>query len=495
MQATTPQSADSFQWFLVHHNDGDHELSTIPIHGKTQLGRNSDCDVVITSTSVSAYHANIVEEGGVLWLHDLDSTNGTFVNGQPVRNRIRLSGGDTIRCANAIFNVSQKKQDGSETVAKTLRSIQFERLFNGGLLPYFQPIFHIGEKHLRVAGLEMLGRSRVLGLRTPEQMFATATQLNMEIELSGALMRQGFEASHAHLPGDLELFLNTHLMELRDSRLLTSLRNIRESFESRPLTLEVSAAALDEPKDLVNLSKALDQLDIKLAIHNFGAAEPRLFALQDVSPDYIKFDARLIRQIDQAPERHQKFLVGLLRFMDSLGVISVAERVETIGEHETLLEMGFTIGQGIHYSEPSSLPDCIEWLSDNALTESSGEPNTEAGPLIRSFLGPRESETENQTSYHDAEWLLAQPADHYTVQVLSAISLQRAENYVASQPDPQAFAIFCKPGKTRMLYIVVYGMFADREAARKAAGELPALAVSPWIRMLSGVQSEIRGKS
>ncbi len=45
-----------------------------------------------------------------------------------------------------------------------------------------------------------------------------------------------------------------------------------------------------------------------------------------------------------------------------------------------------------------------------------------------------------------------------------------------------------------MICIVVYGLFVDRESARKAASGLPALAVSPWIRMHSGVQSEIRGK-
>ena len=258
--------------------------------------------------------------------------------------------------------------------------------------------------------------------------------------------------------------------------------------------MEVSAAALDEPNDLANLAKALRQLDIKLAIQNFGAAEPRIFAFRDVTPDYVKFDARLIRQIDQAPIQHQKFLVGLLRLMESLGINSVAERVETREEHETLLEMGFNLGQGIYYSEPSSLPDCLALLT---VTDHSVHPtafNAKARPLIRSFLRPRESNAEHQRPYHDAEWLLNQPADHYTVQVLSAISLKRAENYVASQSDPQAFSIFCKPGKTRMLYIVVYGLFSDRESARKAASELPALAVSPWIRMLSGVQSEIRGK-
>ena len=65
------------------------------------IGRGSDCDVVLPERQVSRHHARIerVSEG-VYALHDLGSKNGTFVNGEEVRDRPRiLEDGDEIQIA------------------------------------------------------------------------------------------------------------------------------------------------------------------------------------------------------------------------------------------------------------------------------------------------------------------------------------------------------------------------------------------------------------
>ena len=59
------------------------------------LGRSLDSDHVITDKRVSRDHAVIKEIDGQVCLVDLDSTNGTFVNGQPVRQTV-LQPGDTL---------------------------------------------------------------------------------------------------------------------------------------------------------------------------------------------------------------------------------------------------------------------------------------------------------------------------------------------------------------------------------------------------------------
>ena len=80
---------------------------------------------------------------------------------------------------------------------------------------------------------------------------------------------------------------------------------------------------------------------------------------------------------------------------------------------------------------------------------------------------------------------------YYTVQVLSAISEESAKQHIAKQANPEEFAIFCKRGKTRMLFIVVYGVFEDRAAAKSASAKIANATISPWIRMLSSVHAEI----
>lgn len=58
----------------------------------TMLGRGTDCDLRLVDPGVSRHHAEIRLEGDTVVLVDLGSTNGTFVNGQPVRRAALADG-------------------------------------------------------------------------------------------------------------------------------------------------------------------------------------------------------------------------------------------------------------------------------------------------------------------------------------------------------------------------------------------------------------------
>lgn len=58
----------------------------------TLLGRGTDCDLRLVDPGVSRHHAEVRVEGDVVALVDLGSTNGTFVNGQPVRRLVLTDG-------------------------------------------------------------------------------------------------------------------------------------------------------------------------------------------------------------------------------------------------------------------------------------------------------------------------------------------------------------------------------------------------------------------
>ena len=59
------------------------------------LGRSKECDVQLTDPNVSRRHAELRQEGLAYWLIDLDSTNGSQVNGQRTA-RAKLESGDVI---------------------------------------------------------------------------------------------------------------------------------------------------------------------------------------------------------------------------------------------------------------------------------------------------------------------------------------------------------------------------------------------------------------
>jgi hypothetical protein len=59
------------------------------------LGRSRDCDIQLADPNVSRRHAELRQEGSGYWVIDLDSTNGTQVNGKRV-TRAKLDSGDRI---------------------------------------------------------------------------------------------------------------------------------------------------------------------------------------------------------------------------------------------------------------------------------------------------------------------------------------------------------------------------------------------------------------
>jgi pSer/pThr/pTyr-binding forkhead associated (FHA) protein len=60
----------------------------VPLRGKLTIGRGSDCDLVLDEPDMSRRHAMIENSGDVIFLRDLGSANGTYVNGVQVRNAI-----------------------------------------------------------------------------------------------------------------------------------------------------------------------------------------------------------------------------------------------------------------------------------------------------------------------------------------------------------------------------------------------------------------------
>jgi EAL domain-containing protein (putative c-di-GMP-specific phosphodiesterase class I) len=120
---------------------------------------------------------------------------------------------------------------------------------------------------------------------------------------------------------------------------------------------EASATDLASMKEL---KRRLHDLGIKLAYDDFGVGQSRLVELAEVSPDVVKFDMQLIRDIHLAPPRHQQMVAKLVQMIRELGSVSLAEGVETEPEHLCCTEMGFELGQGYHYGKPMAAPNLPE---------------------------------------------------------------------------------------------------------------------------------------
>jgi hypothetical protein len=75
----------------------------LPDDGEIVVGRSSELDMVLVEDMVSRRHAKISVEGGDIFLEDLGSTNGSFVNGEKI-TRTKLAEGDRILIGTSIIN-------------------------------------------------------------------------------------------------------------------------------------------------------------------------------------------------------------------------------------------------------------------------------------------------------------------------------------------------------------------------------------------------------
>ena len=76
--------------------------------GETTVGRSSQSSIVLKSDDyASGRHAQLTRHGGLLYVEDLGSTNGTFVNGRKTVGATPVREGDTVRIGSTTFRYEE----------------------------------------------------------------------------------------------------------------------------------------------------------------------------------------------------------------------------------------------------------------------------------------------------------------------------------------------------------------------------------------------------
>lgn len=79
----------------------DEPVKTLPVERRIRIGRQSDNDLVLADPGVSRHHAEVINTNGTCTLHDMGSTNGTYVNGSVVSEHA-LRDGDRISLGSSV---------------------------------------------------------------------------------------------------------------------------------------------------------------------------------------------------------------------------------------------------------------------------------------------------------------------------------------------------------------------------------------------------------
>jgi ABC transport system ATP-binding/permease protein len=126
------------------------------------IGRNSDCDIILDSETVSRYHATIRAIGdGTYAIKDLGSRNGTFINGKKVKAIAKISLTDKIYIGRHQLSLKGKAKDLSEELAIT--AIGIEKTYSNGVKALKKMDLSVPSKSLlAVMGPSGCGKSTLL---------------------------------------------------------------------------------------------------------------------------------------------------------------------------------------------------------------------------------------------------------------------------------------------------------------------------------------------
>jgi hypothetical protein len=116
---TAPAPRPGARSFVLRFISGKYQGGEFPIAADKQIivGRSSDLDMVLVEDMVSRKHARIAMQGEQIWIEDLGSTNGTFVNGEKIK-RARLKEGDRVLIGTSILKVVSGDAPRDATEAK-----------------------------------------------------------------------------------------------------------------------------------------------------------------------------------------------------------------------------------------------------------------------------------------------------------------------------------------------------------------------------------------
>jgi EAL domain-containing protein (putative c-di-GMP-specific phosphodiesterase class I) len=220
----------------------------------------------------------------------------------------------------------------------------------GSLWMAYQPI--VDSETDVVHAHEALVRTDEPEFPHPGVLLAAAERLERLPDLGAAIRYEVAAALHSGaLAGPV--FVNLHPSDLNDPALFDPGDPLARC--AHRVVLEITERArLDGVMDLTDRIAALRDLGYRIAIDDLGSGYSGLTSLATLSPDVVKIDMALVRNLDEDVLK-SKLVGSIVGVCRELGILVVAEGVERAGEREALRQAGCNLQQGFLFGGPAAL--------------------------------------------------------------------------------------------------------------------------------------------
>ncbi|NHC14825.1 putative bifunctional diguanylate cyclase/phosphodiesterase [Motilibacter deserti] len=227
---------------------------------------------------------------------------------------------------------------------------------DGQLRLHYQPRFDLADG--RMAGVEALVRwaHPVRGLLAPGEFINVAEESGLIRELGAWVLEEAVaQAARWQDQGvDLQVSVNLSARQLADPGLrdwvTTALA--RRGVPASRLVLEITETALmSDPVTAMTTLTAFKALGATVAVDDFGTGYASLAYLRRFPVDELKIDRSFVAGMtEDAGDR--AIVASCIHLAGAMGLVSVAEGVETEAQRDALIALGCDLAQGYHYGRP-----------------------------------------------------------------------------------------------------------------------------------------------
>jgi EAL domain-containing protein (putative c-di-GMP-specific phosphodiesterase class I) len=162
--------------------------------------------------------------------------------------------------------------------------------------------------------------------------------------------------------GDMTVAVNLAARQLRDARIVDTVRQALQTTGLMPssLELEITESSIMHDMDhAIQLLHALKDLGVAISIDDFGTGYSSLSVLRNFPADKLKIDRSFIHEIETAPSA-AAVVLAVISFARALGMRVIAEGVETAGQAAFLRQHGCDEIQGYLVARPLPADQLME---------------------------------------------------------------------------------------------------------------------------------------
>jgi EAL domain-containing protein (putative c-di-GMP-specific phosphodiesterase class I) len=244
---------------------------------------------------------------------------------------------------------------------------------------HFQPIARLADMNL--AGFEALVRWRhpAMGLLAPESFIDLAEQTGTIKEIGRAVLieagRQlGIWQRSFRQTETLFVAVNISSAQLIEPTLIDDIAQLlhREALSSNSLKIEVTESlVMEHPELAVQVLQRLKELGVGLSCDDFGTGHSSLSSLRKLPFDTLKVDRSFIAS-DATDERSTAILEAIIAMAHAIGLVIVAEGIESQDQVDRLGALNCDLGQGYFIGRPMTAKQVTDALAGLPYTASSG---------------------------------------------------------------------------------------------------------------------------